>query len=112
MALFRLWLVVIMLALLVYTTMVIGAHGWGLIPIFFGDIGRMGWPGQFNLDFLFMLTLSALWVGWRHGWSGQGLLLSLLALFGGASFLSVYLLILTGAARGDMRKVLLGQHAM
>jgi hypothetical protein len=88
---------------------VIATHGWGLMPIFFGDMAKMDWPGQFNLDFMFMLTLSALWVAWRHAFSHAGLALALLALVGGASFLTVYLFIISLRAKGEMGEILLGE---
>ena len=69
MAAFRALLLVMLIALAGYTAVVISNHGWGLLPVFFGDMATMGWPGQFNLDFLFMLTLSAIWVAWRHEFS-------------------------------------------
>ena len=72
-------------------------------------MGRMTWPGQFNLDFMFILTLSATWVAWRHRCSIGGLGLALLAFFGGASFLCAYLLILSLQAKGDAREILLGR---
>lgn len=105
---FRTLLVALWTGLLAYTAMVVARHGMGLIPIFFGDIGRGTWPGQFNLDFLCFLVLSALWTAWRHGFSTVGLLLAPLALFGGAGFLLPYLLVLSMRARGDMMAVLLG----
>lgn len=46
---------------------------------------------------------------WRNQFSGTGLLLAALALFGGSLFLTVYLFILAGQSKGDMRAVLLGQ---
>jgi hypothetical protein len=107
---FRTFLAALWLALLGYTAIVIANHGMGLLPIFFGDIVVMDWPGQFNLDFLFMLLLSALWVSWRHGFSGAGLGLGLLALFGGAGFLLVYLLVLSLRCKGDVNRILLGAH--
>ena len=108
MAAFRMLLLVILVVLAGYTAVVISNHGWGLLAVFFGDIGRMTWPGQFNLDFLFMLTLSALWVAWRHRFTPGGLVLAALALFGGALFLSLYLLVVSWQARGDVRRLLLG----
>ena len=103
-------LLVIMLAVLAgYTAVVISNHGWGLLSVFFGDMATMTWPGQFNLDFLFMLTLSAIWVAWRHRFSTAGLALGLLALFGGALFLTIYLLIVSRQVHGDPRKLLLGR---
>jgi hypothetical protein len=90
-------------------TLVVGAnHGWDLLSVFFGDMAKMEWPGQFNLDFMFMLTLSGLWVAWRHGFTPAGLLLGFAAFNGGALFLSAYLLVVTGQARGNIREVLLG----
>lgn len=105
---FRSLLLVMLVVLAGYTAVVIANHGWGLLAVFFGDIASLTWPGQFNLDFLFMLTLSATWVAWRHRFSASGLVLGALALFGGAMFLTIYLLVVTARTRGDVRKVLLG----
>jgi hypothetical protein len=105
---FRVLLAAIFVMLAGYTAVVGGNHGWDLLSVFFGDIVKMEWPGQFNLDFTFMLMLSGLWVAWRHGFTPVGLLLGFLAFNGGALFLSAYLLVLTGQAKGNMREVLLG----
>ena len=108
---FRILLIALWLALLGYTAIVIANHDMGLLPIFFGDIAAMTWPGQFNLDFLCFLVLSALWTAWRNGFSPIGLALSLGALFGGAGFLLPYLFILSVIEKGSVRKVLMGVHA-
>jgi hypothetical protein len=92
-----------------YTASVVAEHGMGLLQVFFGDMAAVGWPGQFNLDFMFLLTLSALWVAWRHRFTSAGLVLGLLALLGGSLFLTAYILVVSGQAKGDMRKVLLGK---
>lgn len=105
---FRILLLAVFATLLVYTGVVITNSGWNLLPVFFGDMVKMEWPGQFNLDFMFMLSLSALWVAWRHKFSGAGLALALLAFFGGALFLSVYLFTVSLRAKGDIRTILLG----
>ncbi len=105
---FRILLLLILAILVGYTVAVAGNHGFGLLPIFFGDIEKMGWPGQFNLDFSFMLTLSALWVAWRHEFSLPGLLLAGLAAVGGSLFLSIYLLVLTWQVKGNTNQLLLG----
>jgi hypothetical protein len=105
---FRVFLVAMFAAIFGYTAIVVAHHGMGLFTVFFGDMAKLDWPGQFNLDFMFMLTLSALWVAWRHYFSGGGLGLAVLALFGGASFLSVYLLVISLQSRGDVRAMLLG----
>lgn len=111
MSIFRVLLVTLWVILLVYTAKVIAVHGMGLLPIFFGDIGQLTWPGQFNLDFFFLLILSALWTAWRNGFSGTGLGLGMVALFGGAGFLLPYLFYLVVRHGGDMRGVLLGVRA-
>ena len=109
MAAFRIFLAFIFIVISGYTAIVGANHGWNLFAVFFGDMALMGWPGQFNLDFMFMLALSALWVSWRHQFSGVGLLLGVLAFFGGASFLSIYLFIVTGQANGNTKELLLGK---
>lgn len=111
MTIFRALLIAIFVTLAIYTAEVMMAHGPGLYPIFFGDIAKMGWPGQFNLDFLFMLTLSGLWVAWRHRFSPGGLVLGLLAFNGGAQFLSAYLLIVSLQEKGNMMRVMTGGRA-
>lgn len=105
---FRIFLAIIFVVVGVYTAEVIANHGFGLFPVFFGDMARMGWPGQFNLDFMCMLALSALWVSWRHHFSAAGLLLGLLAFLGGAPFLSLYLFIVAGRTKGNAKELLLG----
>jgi len=109
MAAFRALLIVIFVVIASYTLHVIGDHGLNLFPVFFGDIAKLGWPGQFNLDFTCMLTLSGLWVAWRHEFSAAGIALGLLALFGGAFFLSAYLFVVSARAKGDAKVLLLGQ---
>src|SRR5512147_2421039 len=107
---FRLLLATIFAVILGYTAVVVQNHGLGLLAVFFGDMAAMAWPGQFNLDFMCMLSLSGLWVAWRHGFGGAGLALGLVALFGGALFLSAYLLVESYRSGGDIRRLLLGRH--
>lgn len=108
---FRAYLGAMALTIFLYTVVVIANHGWDLLSVFFGDIGEMAWPGQFNLDFMFMLTLSATWVAWRHRYSAGGLALAFLAAVGGSAFLSVYLLVVSFQVRGDTRALMLGARA-
>ena len=108
---FRIALIALWLTLGIYTAVVIANHGWNLLPVFFGDIVQMVWPGQFNLDFLCFLLLAALWTAWRGRFSAPSLVLALVALFGGSGFLLIYLLVLTIRTRGDMAAVLLGQRS-
>lgn len=105
---FQLFLGVFCISLIVYTGVVIANHGWNLLPIFFGDMMAMTWPGQFNFDFLGCLLLSGLWVSWRHHFTATGLALGAVAVFGGMLFLSGYLLVASRMAKGDVRVLLLG----
>jgi len=107
---FRVVLVLLWVALVGYTGVVIANHGMGLLAVFFGDMAAMDWPGQFNLDFMCLLLLSALWVAWRHQFSGTGVALGALAFFGGAVFLTAYLLVLSFVARGAVAEMLLGKQ--
>ena len=108
MNMFRIMLGVLCAVLMVYTAIVVANHGSGLLSVFFGDIAVMAWPGQFNLDFFIMLLLSATWVAWRHQFSPGGLVLALLAAFGGALFLTLYLLVISVQTQGDVKAMLLG----
>ncbi len=107
----RLLLIAMFCVLSAYTGIVIGSEGLTLFTVFFGDMAKLAWPGQFNLDFMFMLMLSGLWVSWRHRFSPTGMGLGLLAFLGGASFLTIYLLVLSLQTRGDVKAMLLGPRA-
>ena len=107
---FRIFLGLIFVAIAAYTALVVANHGLSLFGVFFGDMTQFGWPGQFNLDFFCMLLLSALWTAWRYRFSATGLMFGLCALFGGAFFLSAYLIYLSIKTGGDMRALLLGEQ--
>ena len=106
---FRILLIVIFAAITVYTIPVVANHGMNLLPIFFGDMLKMEWPGQFNLDFFGFLMLSGFWLAWRHQFSPAGLALGILGLFGGAPVLTAYLLIVSFKTNGDVKEMLLGK---
>ena len=59
---FRIYLSVVFACLGTYTTISGINHGWNFLPIFFGDMAAMTWPGQFNCDFTSFLALSGLWL--------------------------------------------------
>ena len=107
---FRVLLIGLWLLLVIYTTAVVASHGMGLLPIFFGNIGKVAWPGQFNLDFLCFLVLSALWTAWRNDYSASGLGLAILAFFGGAGFLIPYILFLSFKTRGNTALIMTGRR--
>ncbi len=106
---FRLFLGVCLVVIVSYTSVTIANHGMDLMPVFFGDIAGMAWPGQFNIDFMCFLALSGLWVAWRHQFSLVGIALGIVAFFGGMLFLSTYLLIQSYCTNGDFRSLLLGE---
>lgn len=108
---FRIYLILAWTALIAYSAFVIGRDGMDIMPVFFGAIAQGHWPGQFNADFLSMLALSALWTGWRNGWSPAGWVLAIAAFNLGGAFLMAYLLILLHREQGDLSKVLLGVRA-
>ncbi len=108
MLLLRVLLLLILVVLSGYTAVVISNHGWNLLPVFFGDIGAMAWPGQFNVDFMGFLILSAVWTAWRHHFSPAGLALGVIAFFGGMMFLTIYLLVASYQVKGNLGALLLG----
>lgn len=106
---FRLYLAMIIFCLGTYTGIVGLNHGWNLLPIFFGDMATMTWPGQFNADFMTFLLLSGLWLAWRHHFSAGGVCLGVLGVFGGMMLLAPYLLYASFQAKGDIKILLLGK---
>ncbi|SHJ59818.1 hypothetical protein SAMN02745216_01932 [Desulfatibacillum alkenivorans DSM 16219] len=110
MTVFRILLGIFTIAILLFTGLVIQNHGWNLFPVFFGDIAAMTWAGQFNFDFMCFLTLSGLWLAWRHRFSMVGIILGIMGFFGGIMFLAPYLLIMSFKSNGDMNELLLGDY--
>jgi hypothetical protein len=110
MKLFRLYIVVALVSLTVYTLIVTSRHGWDLLPIFFSNIVDMSWSGQFNFDFTLFLILSGIWVAWRHQFSVFGVCLGVVAIFGGMMFLGSYLLYVSFQSGGDIRTMMLGKN--
>ncbi len=94
--------------LAIYTFFVVSSEGANFVPVFVRDILSVTWSGQFNLDFISYLTLTAFWVAWRHRFSAAGIVLALMALVGGILFFAPYLLYAINNARGDFPTLLLG----
>ena len=105
---FRFLLFAMILGIVVYTGAVGIMHGWGLFPIFFGDIVALTWPGQFNVDFSCLLLFSGLWLAWRNNFTPGAIALGLLGVVGGTMLLAPYLLWVSFQAKGDMKVILLG----
>jgi hypothetical protein len=107
---FRVLLTFVFCVVSAYTLLVVSDHGLNLFSVFFGDMQKISWAGQFNLDFMFMLLFSAIWAMWRHHYSLSGIALGVVAFFGGAPFLCIYLFIQSFQAEGDVRIMLLGSE--
>lgn len=105
----RIYLAVVLTCLIAYTLIVGSNHGWNPLPLFFSDIVEMNWHGQFNFDFMTFLLLSGIWVAWRHQFTAGGILLGIMAFFGGMMFLAPYLLYASGHAAGDAKVLFLGK---
>jgi hypothetical protein len=106
---FRVLLAFMTLGIISFTGIVGFNHGWNLLPIFFGDMLAMTWAGQFNFDFMCFLTLSGLWLAWRHHFTVGGIVLGCLGFFGGIMVLAPYLLIAGYRADGNVKILLLGK---
>lgn len=107
---FRIFLVAIFIIIAVYTALVVANHGLTLFSVFFGDMAKMNWPGQFNLDFFGFLLLSGIWMAWRNQFTPAGLALGVCAVFGGMPLLAAYLLYLSFQTDGDVKVMLLGSE--
>lgn len=81
------------------------------IDIFLGDFAHP-WRAQFNTDFAMHLLIFASWIYWRTASNGLGLILATLSVFCGGLFNIAYLLVALVRARGDMKALLLGCHAV
>lgn len=110
MSAFRAFMAILFAVITVYTVLVMVEHGLGFLGIFFDDMAAMTWNGQFNLDFLGFLTMSAAWVAWRNGFTPPGLALAVVAFFFGVPFLTAYLLVLSFRTNGDVKRMLLGDE--
>lgn len=109
MTVFRLILIAIIVVVGIYTAVVINHHGVDFLTPFYADIAKMGWPGQFNLDFHAFLILGSLWLMWRHHFSPLGLLFGLVIFAGGAPFLCGYLLVVMAKDKADIAELMLGK---
>ena len=111
MNIFRLFLLIIALSVIGYTLPVIQSEGiLILLPTFFGEMNNLNWQGQFNLDFLTFLLMSAFWTAWRNKFTLRGNLLAIGAFFLGAPYLAIYLIYLSFVCEGDIKLMLLGER--
>jgi hypothetical protein len=108
---FRVLLFILFAVAFPYTILVGINYGWNVMPIFFADIRSMNWPGQFNLDFLFHISLAALWLAWRNNFSAKGFVLAALAFLGGIHLLAGYLFVTSFQVR-SIQELLVGKDRL
>jgi hypothetical protein len=103
-------LVIQTLGLLLYSFIAFRSEGANLWDIFYSNILSLNWNGQFNLDFLCYLLLSALWIMWRNKFSGKSIILGALASILGIVVFAPYLLFLISKEKGDLKQVFVGNR--
>lgn len=109
MHLFRLYVAILFITIVTYTVIVFANHGAAFVPEFIAGVTSMTWTGQFNVDFMMYLGISAIWIVWRHRFTPAGFILGFVALTAGALFLMPYLFVVAGRAQGDPAVLLLGK---
>ncbi|CAN1211727.1 DUF2834 domain-containing protein [Tumidithrix helvetica PCC 7403] len=110
MTLLRAFLIASILLIFPLSIYVIITMGINWPAIYFGDLLKLDWRSQFNVDLLISLCLLAIWVMWREGFTPKGILFGFLSFFGGTMFGCPYLLFAIYKANGDPKAVLLGVH--
>jgi hypothetical protein len=100
------WLLVLWITM--HAIQAMGASASG--DIFMRDFGHP-WRAQFNTDFSFHLLLMALWILYREKSLIRGIPFAVLSIVGGGAFSLAYILVATFVAKGDIRRLLLGDCA-
>jgi len=106
MKLFRLVLVVMFVAMLIFTVRVIGVQGINFVNY----AVLTGWQGQFNYDFVCFIVLVSIWIMWRHNFSIKGIVLGLITPFGGILYLAPYLFIISILAKDNSVEFFIGKN--
>lgn len=110
--LFKILLVILTLATLIYTYFTMQIDGVDFLSATIDHLKSMRWEGQFTLDFLTYLILSALWVMWRGMFTIQSIILGIIASIFGILFFAPYIFYLLTKENGDIRKVLIGKRVV
>ncbi|WP_298148720.1 hypothetical protein [Flavobacterium sp.] len=106
----KIFLVLQVLLVLVYTGLTINNAGWSLFHVFINDILAVSWNGQFNIDFSSYLVLSGVWILWRNKFSSKSIFLALAAAIIGFIVFGSYLLYLSIKEKGDVTRILVGEN--
>ena len=110
MSLLRNLTIALFVALAVYTVFAVINDGLNFIPGFIADLMSLTWTGQINLDFVTYLTLSALWVAWRHHFTPGGIVMGVIVFVGAMLLFAPYLLYAISKSNGDFAVLLLGEN--
>lgn len=70
---FKTLLIIQTITVLIYTLFTFRNEGVNLLQVFFYNITAVNWNGQFNIDFLSYLMLSAIWIMWRNKFSSNSI---------------------------------------
>jgi RsiW-degrading membrane proteinase PrsW (M82 family) len=107
---FRTFLVAIWIVVAAVTVWAVAELGLlAALPTFFGDL-RHPWRAQFYADLEAHLLLVGAWMIYREQSRGIGIACALLTLLLGALFSLPYVLAASLRARGDVRRLLLGER--
>jgi hypothetical protein len=93
-----------------YTAIAMGNDGFNFLEKALAFCLSLTWMGQFTLDFSCYLTLSGLWIAWRHQFTGKSIAMALVAATFGIIAFAPYLLYLLMKEKGDLKSVLLGDR--
>jgi magnesium-transporting ATPase (P-type) len=105
---FKTLLILQTITVLVYTLFTFRNEGVNLFQVFFYNITAVNWNGQFNIDFLSYLMLSASWIMWRNKFSSNSIFLGISAMVIGIIIFAPYIVYLLKKEKGDFKKVLIG----
>lgn len=78
--------------------------------MFISNLQSLSWSGQFALDFSCYLTLSGLWVMWRHKFTSFSIVFGIVAMIAGIIVFVPYVLYLLTKEKGDLKKLLVGDN--
>lgn len=110
MAMLRFFLLVSTILIYVFTYFAVAAQGINWPAVAFGDILALNWRSQFDVYFVIHLLLLATWISWREGFSMKGHVFGFLSIVMGGMFSFPYLLYAIYVAKGDPKRILLGDH--
>jgi len=70
----------------------------------------LDWRAQFDVDFLILLLLLAVWAWWREGGGLRGMVIGFLCVIWGGMFSFPYSLVLIARHKGNAQAVLCDVH--